>query len=316
MSGFHGLGRRVVVTGAAGFIGRAVVDRIDAGALGPVTELILNDVSPARHASATIIQGTFAAEPVRAQLLERPVDILFHLASVPGGASAHDPQLGRSVNLDGSIALLDAMCADHKPVVVYASSIAALGGQSERVDDRTPCRPAGSYGAHKAMIELYLADLTQRGLIDGRSLRPAGIVARPKDAFGGFATAWMSDLFYAALERRTIALPLEPSARIWLQSIDTLAANFIHAALMPPIGLAPHRTWTLPATVVRVEALVAALQWQLGYAFAATYLGGPMNLPELDAAAAVAAGFTGDGPVDALAQQVIARIHREVRPTP
>ena len=121
-------------------------------------------------------------------------------SSTPGPYSIE--QLAKDV-----IALLDALCADHKPVVVYASSIAALGGQGERVDDRTPCRPAGSYGAHKAMIELYLADLTQRGLIDGRSLRPAGIVARPKDAFGGFATAWMSDLFYAALERRTIALP-------------------------------------------------------------------------------------------------------------
>lgn len=314
MSGFDGPGRRVVVTGAAGFIGRAVVDRIDAGGLGLVSELVLNDVSPARHPSATIVPGTFADESVRRRLLERPVDILFHLASVPGGASAHDPQLGRSVNLDGSIALLDAMCAGHKPVVVYASSIAALGGLGEQVDDRTPCRPSGSYGTHKAMIELYLADLTRRGLVDGRSLRPAGIVARPKDAFGGFATAWMSDLFYAALERRSIALPLEPSARIWLQSIDVVAANFIHAALMPSSGLVPHRIWTLPATVVRVESLVAALQRQLGHGFAATYLGGAMNLPELDAAAAVAAGFTGDGPVEALAQQVIAGIRREMRP--
>ena len=48
-------GACVAVTGAAGFIGRAVVTRIDRGALGRIAELRLNDVRPIAHPSAAIV---------------------------------------------------------------------------------------------------------------------------------------------------------------------------------------------------------------------------------------------------------------------
>ena len=299
---------RVAVTGAAGFIGRAVTTRIEAGALGAIAELRLNDVQAIPSLSAATVQGSYANSLVRDRLVEGGIDILFHLASLPGGASERDPALGKSVNLDGSIALLDAVAGEGSPVIVYTSSIAALGRADRPVTDATALHPTGSYGTHKAMIELYLADMTRRGLVDGRAVRPAGIVARPRDAFTGFATAWMSDLFHAAVERRAIAIPSRPDAHIWLQSIDVVADNIIHAALMPAAGLPSHRAWTLPATVVRVDALVDALNHRTGQTMAVSYGDGPTNQPPLDASAALALGFISDGETDALVDTVLSQI--------
>ncbi len=303
-------GLRVAVTGAAGFIGRAVIASIERGALGLISELKLNDIQTIVHPAAVVVGGSYADSAVRERLVADGIDVLFHLASLPGGASERDPLFGKRVNLDGSIALLDAAARQGAPKVVYTSSIAALGRATLPVTEETALRPSGSYGTHKAMVELYLADLTRRGLVDGRAVRPAGIVARPRDAYGGFATAWMSDLFHAALDRRAITIPSRPDAHIWLQSIDVVADNIIHAALMPAAGLPHHRAWTLPATVVRVDALVDALNRRTRQAMAISYEGVPTNQPPLDASAALALGFISDGETDALVDTVLAQIGR------
>ena len=306
-----GQGLRVAVTGAAGFIGGALIDRIERGALGPLAMLRLNDVQAFGHRDAEVVRGSCTDPGVRDRLVDGGLDVLFHLASLPGGAAARDPALGKAVNLDGSMALLDAVAAIATPkpaVVVYASSIAALGPASQPVDDSTALRPVGSYGTHKAMVELYLADLTRRGLVDGRSVRPAGIVARPRAAYGGFATAWLSDLFHAALERREIAIPARAAAHVWLQGVDTVADNLVHAARMPASALSAQRAWTLPATDSRVESVIDALRRRTGHAVRVDYRGGSIDQPPLDAAAALALGFVSDGDVDSLVQAVVSRI--------
>lgn len=303
-----GDGLRVAVTGAAGFIGRAVVERIESGALGHIGELRLNDLQAFEHQTGTVIHGSYAEPTIRDLLVADGLDVIFHLASLPGGAAEKNPSLGKTVNLDGSIALLDAVAGEHAPVVVYASSIAVLGRANQPVDETTALRPSGSYGAHKAMIEFYLADLTRRRVIDGRTVRPAGIVARPRSEYAGFATAWMSDLFHAALDKRDITIPARMSAHVWLQSVGTVADNIIHAALMPAAGLSPERAWTLPATLVRVEVLIEALRRRTGHTFQVEYSDGPTDQPPLDASAAMAVGFVSDGDTEALVDAVLSQI--------
>ena len=295
-----------------------MVGRIECGALGSIAELRLNDVQAFEHPNAEVVLGSYTEPGVRDRLVEGGIDVLFHLASLPGGAAERHPAKGKSVNLDGSMALLDAVAekgdgtavGKKAPVVVYASSIAALGLARQPVSDATALRPAGSYGTHKAMIELYLADLTRRGLMDGRSVRPAGIVARPREAYAGFATAWMSELFHAALERRDIAIPARAAAQVWLQSIDKVADNIIHAALMPASGLSPQRAWTLPATVARIEQVINALRRRTGHAVHVEYGEGPVNQPPLDASAALEVGFMSDGDTDSLVDAVVSRLER------
>lgn len=299
---------RVAVTGAAGLIERAVVDRIERGALGSVGDLRLNDVRAFTHAHANVVVGSYAHPSIRKKLIGKGVDILIHLASLPGGASARDPALGKSVNLDGSIALFDCACGTSCPVIVYTSSIAALVSPLKSGSEEPALRPSSSYGTHKAMVELYLTDLTRRGLVDGRTVRPAGIVARPRTAYQGFTTAWMSELFHAALEGNKLSIPVRADSQIWLQSIGAVADNIIHAALMQLGQSTSSRSWTLPATMVRADALVASLRRHTGQALSVEYAEAPGTQATLDFRAALALGFVSDGDTDALVNSVMGRL--------
>ena len=60
------------------------------------------------------------------------------------------------------------------------------------VDDSTPLRPKSFYGAHKALMEQWLATLSRRGELDAISLRLSGVVARPRGP-SGMKSAFLSD---------------------------------------------------------------------------------------------------------------------------
>jgi nucleoside-diphosphate-sugar epimerase len=127
------------------------------------------------------------------------------------------------------------------------------------VTDDTPAAPTLLYGAQKAMVETLLSTFAHRGWLDGVALRPAGIVARD-GADAGLKTAFLSRVFYAVQRGEDITLPVTPDGTTWLASVNTVARNFAHAALLPNLGA--RRVLTMPALSVRFDALVSALQAQ------------------------------------------------------
>lgn len=322
---------RILITGADGFLGRAVVDRLlAAGSLGEgfpaLSSLTLIDLQMNRRLEdprVRLIEGSFAEPPVLKKALEGGVDVLFHLASLPGGAAQANYELGRAVNLTGPIALMDAVCnrSGKPPIVVNASSIAAIGPvQADAVTEDTPLRPIGSYGCHKLMLEVYLSDLTARGWIDARSLRPAGIVPRPRTAFDGFATAWMSDVFHAMAAGEAFQVPMRPDGTTWLQSVGCVADNFLHAARLPGNGLPGHRAWTLPAVNPSMRELVNAIGRQTApsHVDRVTFGNPPpgpygRGLPGQRLPQTEALGFHHDGSLDALVRNALREIRGETK---
>jgi nucleoside-diphosphate-sugar epimerase len=158
------------------------------------------------------------------------------------------------------------------------------------------------------MLELHVADRTRRGEIDGRSLRPSGIVARPAAAYAGFATAWMSDIFRQLARGHDFAVPTSADAALWLESVGAVADDIIHAARMPAEGLPPHRAWTLPATVATLRELTNTILAETGSRAAVAFAPSGMNQPALDNSDALAAGFRGDGSVTALVRAVLRQL--------
>lgn len=214
-------------------------------------------------ANVTPLLGDLGDPDLIVQAAHAPLDAIFHLATIPGGAAEAEPALGTQINVAAAMALIDAAAAHgNRPRLVFASSIAVFGDPlPAQVDDATPISPMLRYGAHKAMMEEWIATLTRRGAVRGLSLRLPGIVARPKGP-SGMKSAFMSDLFHDLKAGRPITLPVSPDATCWLLSRTTLVRNLV-AALDLTDAHAETRL-NLPALRVRMGDLVTEVAKQTG----------------------------------------------------
>ena len=248
------------------------------------------------------VAGNIADRMLWTDALSLPADIVFHLASVPGGLAEREFDLGMAVNLHGTLGLLEALRAQVRMAkFVFASSVAVYGDPlPDTVDDTTPPRPTLSYGAQKLAVEVMVADYSRRGFIDGCSLRLPGIVARPP-APSGLISAFMSEVIWAAAERRPVTLPVGPDAVCWWMSVTSSVDALLHATSLPGQG----RVWLPPVLRLTIGELVGVLADRFG-PVDITYTPDPMvearfgRQPPLCADAALAAGFRDDGAVGVL----------------
>lgn len=309
---------KVLVTGAGGFIGAQLAALLrTTGRIGqqPISALALADQRLADVPPGTLaLQGDLGSARLLQQIRDFAPAVVFHLAAVPGGAAEADYALGRRVNLDATLALFETLAADGKPpVVVYASSIAVYGSSlPERVGPETPLRPPLTYGAHKLACEILLADFSRRGLLDGRSVRLPGIVARPR-APSGLASAFMSDILHALAAGEPFICPVSPQATAWWMSAQCCAENLLHAAVMDVSQADPARAWPLPVlrlSIAQVIDTCAALYGEdrrqlVRFAPQAGLDNVFGRYPQLDDAPSRALGLRDDGSAETLVRRAL-----------
>lgn len=304
---------RVLVIGAAGFVGEGLVQRLlQAGSVAgqKIERLFLLDqcfhesfCSPPAHC----VTGSYADPALVRRLLADGIDLVFHLASVPGGAAEDSFDTGCAVNLTGSLGLLQQLRAQQRvPTLVYASSIAVYGGGlPAEMDESYPPAPQLSYGTHKLMIEQFISDLNRRGELNGRALRLPGIVTRPGNP-GGLRSAFMSSLFQAFKRSEPYTCPVSAGATAWWMSQQCCVDNLLHAADSRNNDL--NGVWQLPVLRLCVEEVVDALQTRYGLEQQALVDYAPESdlealfgrFPPLATPVAEAAGFRHDRSVDEL----------------
>lgn len=309
---------KVLITGAGGFVGRALVRRLRAGAM-PFERLTLIDAHlPDLSADdcAHVIVGDIAEPAVRARALDGGVDLVFHLTGISSAVSERDYALSKRVNLDATLALFeDAARVGSRSRVVYTSSIAVFGAPlPSHVDDETPAEPTLIYGAHKLMCEIALADFSRRGEIDGIALRPSGILARPYLGPGKGA-GFLSDIFHAFARNEPFVSPVSRRAHSWVISVERCIDNLLHAARLAPDAMPQTRILTMPALRVTIPELAAALTSATGrnadlvsyepQEWIETVYG---SYPPLTTEHADQLGFTNDGDVAALVKTVLASL--------
>ncbi|SCK17270.1 Nucleoside-diphosphate-sugar epimerase [Variovorax sp. HW608] len=264
----------VVVTGSQGFVGRALVERLLRDGLNgtPVTRLSLVDIAfDAAHADARVRQvgGSIADAGVRARLYATPVDAVFHLASIPGGAAEKNYAQGRAINLDATLGLLEdlrgqAVAGRPAPRFVFASTVAVHGEQlPPQVDEHTLPAPALSYGAHKLMGEYLVADASRLGWVEGCSLRLPGVVARPGDG-AGLMSAFMSQLFWKLAAGQPLTVPVSPGGVAWWISVGACVDNLLHAACVDPQRFNARRSYQMPVLRLTIQQVVDALAERFG----------------------------------------------------
>lgn len=253
---------RILVLGAAGMLGRKLVQRIAAdGTLAgaQVTELLLQDIVPPSAPDSAIPVRSFASDislPGEAERLVamRP-DVIFHLAAIVSGEAEADFEKGYRVNVDGTRALLEAIRLageEYCPRLVFTSSLAVFGAPFPAViPDDFILRPLSSYGAQKAIGELLLADYTRRGFVDGVGIRLPTICVRPGKP-NKAASSFFSGIIREPLNGQEAILPVEPGLRHWFASPRAAIGFLVHAA-----GLASRRGAAVNMTMPGVSATVA-----------------------------------------------------------
>ena len=170
--------RTVLVTGGAGFIGSHLVDKlIEFGH----RVIVVDDLSTGRllnvnkraffhHASIT--------SPIVEEIIarERPHVVSHHAGQSNLSLSVRDPVKDASINIEGSVRLIEA-CRHHGVgLVIYGSSASVYGEpQYTPCDEGHPIEPISPFGLSNYVVEEYLRLYNLLHRLDYRVLRYANV---------------------------------------------------------------------------------------------------------------------------------------------
>ncbi len=153
--------KKILCTGARGFIGRRLVPRlVERGdevwaLLGPGDE-----PDPGVGGDVHWVRGDIT-DPSTLKGIRRPFSIVYHLA---GLVWADDPARFYRVNTEGTVNLARAILegGGRPDRFVFSSSYGVMGPalDSSGLNENSPCRPVSDYGRSKLEAELFLRSMS------------------------------------------------------------------------------------------------------------------------------------------------------------
>jgi UDP-glucose 4-epimerase len=175
-------GKRVAVTGGAGFIGSHLVDRLvleHPAALIVIDNLFLGRESNLETARRSYPDLKFFREDatdlerMRQILLDEKIEIVFDLATIPLPASLVKPRWSSEVIVDLALVLGELCREDVFQTLIHCSTSEAFGSALYLpMDEKHPLNPHTPYAAAKAAADLLLQSYSQTFKIDLATVRP------------------------------------------------------------------------------------------------------------------------------------------------
>ncbi len=148
-------GRRILVTGGSGFIGRHVVATL--GAAGADVRVV--DLQPHPDPAVDVVLGDIADGETVDAALDGGFDGIVHLAAVTSILrSIEHPAATYRTNVEGTQRVLEGARAAGVGALVFASTNAVTGPMEEpAITERAVLRPLTPYGATKAAGEMLMS---------------------------------------------------------------------------------------------------------------------------------------------------------------
>src|SRR5512136_335817 len=162
-----------LITGAAGFLGAALANRLigNGHAVRVIDDLTTGD--PARLNPGVLFTRGDVADVPKLWTLLQDVDCVYHLAarvSVP--ESVLYPREYNAVNVGGTVSLMEAMRDVGVHRVVFISSGAVYGDQQQQpLTESSPPNPRSPYAVSKLAAEYYINTIGDLWRIETVSLR-------------------------------------------------------------------------------------------------------------------------------------------------
>lgn len=256
---------RILITGAAGFIGQLLAKEL---LNDPSYEVILVDINEPPVPKA--VKYPQNATVIKADLLkgadsvaDKSLNAVYAFHGIMSAGSEANFELGMSVNVDATRNLLDALRNTCPGIRVIYSSSQAVYGQPlpEVVDDSVIPTPQSSYGAEKIMCETLVNEYTRRGYITGFILRFPTISVRPGRPTAA-ASSFLSGMIREPLDGKECIIPIQNrSFKSWLCSPKTLVYNLLLTLTLPADSLPPHiRQINVPGICVTIQEMMDALE--------------------------------------------------------
>ena len=260
---------KILVLGAAGMIGRKLIERLlDVGKLRGAAisaihgfDMVEGQFDYSGQIELSMSAGDISNAPTISDLVEPRPDVIFHLAAIVSGEAESDFQKGYRVNLVGTQNLFSAVAdlLNYVPRIVYASSIAVFGAPfPEAIGDEFHTTPLTSYGTQKAIGELLLTDYSRKGLFDGIGIRLPTIVVRPGKP-NLAASGFFSNIIREPLSGLPAELPVSSDVMHWMASPRSAIGFCVRAAEIDGDKVGPRRNLTMPGLAITVGEMIESL---------------------------------------------------------
>ncbi|MFN8650483.1 MAG: GDP-mannose 4,6-dehydratase [Gemmatimonadales bacterium] len=160
---------KILVTGAAGFVGQVLVPRLLAAGHAVTGTHLPGETVPAMGPVRWLPLDLRSNDSVAAAVADRP-DAVMHLAAVASGAEARkDPGLAWEVNSGGTARIAEALGGfrargDADPLFLVVSTAEVYGATTEARlrTEADPVAPVSPYAASKAGAELAALETARR----------------------------------------------------------------------------------------------------------------------------------------------------------
>ena len=263
-------GKRVLVTGATGFIGRRLVHRLaEVGAQVHAAALSPDKAKPAvGHSHSAVRRLVFDlrdAKAVQVAVTEAAPQIIFHLAAVGVTDPSVDPALALAVNVGGAVHLLESLREREVERVVLAGTCYEYGAAFEHEaqkasesNNRTVCfDPFNAYAASKVAAWAF-------GRMYWRAHGSPVVTMRPFQVYGpGQPSHTLTPAaIHAALTGDDFPMTLGEQKRDFIY-VEDVVDGILAAAAAPGIegqslDLGTGRVHTVRQVVERIWALTGA----------------------------------------------------------
>ncbi|MEJ2706065.1 MAG: NAD-dependent epimerase/dehydratase family protein [Anaerolineales bacterium] len=248
----------ILITGAAGEIGDALIKSLAKHDHNQIITLDVKSLPPETAGLVTHVQGDILDQSLLARLVsEYEISIIYHLAALLSTRAEFTPEAAHKVNVEGTMGLLE-LASDQsqwrgEPVLfIFPSSIAAYGmpdletkAEFSKVREWEWNYPSTMYGCNKLYCELLGTYYTQYYrqlaadrpvMLDFRSVRFPGLISAFTVPSGG-TSDYGPEMLHAAARDEPYACFVRPDTCIPFMAMPDAVKALLDLAAAPAASL-------------------------------------------------------------------------------